>query len=115
MAGEESLTTLRARRRFDSFHIPEHVLVVNYLGIPVTDSISIRGQAAFIPCDNDGPNDGITLLSDMIIPGGVTLADLENDHFMRGKPLDIITVALAITVIRWVERPDSELVQGPAS
>ena len=44
-----------------------------------------------------------TLLADMVIPGGVTLADLENDHFMRGKPLDIITVALAITVIRWLE------------
>jgi hypothetical protein len=115
MAGEESLTTLRARRRFDSFHIPEHVLVVNYLGIPVTGSISIWGQSGFYSLRQHGPNDGITLLSDMIVPGGVTLADLENDHFMRGKPLDIITVALAITVIRWLERPDSELVQGPAS
>ena len=115
MAGEESLTTLRARRRFDSFQIPEHVLVVNYLGIPVTGSISIWGQSGFYSLRQHGPNDGITLLSDMIIPGGVTLADLENDHFMRGKPLDIITVALAITVIRWLERPDSELVQGPAS
>jgi hypothetical protein len=51
----------------------------------------------------------------MIIPGGVTLADLENDHFMRGKPLDVITVALAISAIRWLEHPDRELVQGPGS
>ena len=115
VAGEESLTTLRGRRRFDSFHIPEHVLVVNYLGIPVTGSISFWGQSGFYSLRKYGPNDGITLLSDMMIPGGVTLADLENDHFMRGKPLDITTVALASTVIRWLEHPDSELVQGPAS
>jgi hypothetical protein len=51
----------------------------------------------------------------MIITGGVTLADLENDHFMRGKPLDVTTVALAISAIRWLEHPDRELVQGPAS
>ena len=51
----------------------------------------------------------------MIIPGGVTLADLENDHFMRGKPLDITTVALAISAIRWLEHPGRELVHGPGS
>jgi hypothetical protein len=115
VAGEESLTTLRGRRRFDSFHVPEHVLVVNYLGIPVTGSISFWGRRGFYSLRKHGPNDGVSLLSDMTIPGGVTLADLENDHFMRGKPLDITTVALAMTVIRWLEKPDRSLVQGPGS
>ena len=31
------------------------------------------------------------------------------------RPLDIVTVALAITVINLLEHPDSELVQGPGS
>jgi hypothetical protein len=115
VAGEESLTTQRGRRRFNSFHIPKHVLVVNYLGIPVTGTISFWGRRGFNSLRKHGPNDGVSLLSDMIIPTGVTLADLENDHFMRGKPLDITTVALAITAIRWLEHPDRELVQGPES
>jgi hypothetical protein len=115
VAGEESLTTQRGRRRFDSFHIPKHVLVINYLGIPVTGTISFWGRRTFNSLRKHGPNDGVSLLSDMIIPGGVTLADLENDHFMRGKPLDITTVALAISAIRWLEHPDRELVQGPGS
>jgi hypothetical protein len=34
---------------------------------------------------------------------------------MRGKPVDIATVALAITVIRWLENPDGERVQVPHS
>jgi hypothetical protein len=114
-AGKESLTTQRGRRRFDSFHIPEHVLVVNYLGTPVTGTMSFWGRRGFNSLRKHGPNDGISLLSDMMIPGGVTLADLENDHFMRGKPLDIVTVALAISAIRWLEHPDRELVQGPGS
>jgi hypothetical protein len=112
-AGEESLTTPRGRRRFDSFQIPKHMLVINYLGIPVTGTISFWGRTGFNSLRKHGPNDGVSLLSDMVIPGGVTLADLENDHFMRGKPLDVTTVALAISAIRWLEHPDRELVQGP--
>jgi hypothetical protein len=49
----------------------------------------------------------------MIFPGGVTLTELGSDHFMRRKPLDIVTVALAITVINWLEYPDTEMVRGP--
>ena len=115
VAGEESLTTQRGRRRFDSFHIPKHVLVVNYLGIPVTGTISFWGRRGFNLLRKHGPNDGVSLLSDMIFPGGVTLADLKNDHFMRGRPLDITTVALAISAIRWLEHPGRELVHGPGS
>jgi hypothetical protein len=115
VAGEESLTTQRGRRRFDSFHIPKHVLIVNYLGIPVTGTISFWGRRGFNLLRKHGPNDGVSLLSDMIFPGGVTLADLKNDHFMRGKPLDITTVALAISAIRWLEHPGRKLVQGPGN
>ena len=114
-AGKESLTTTRGRERFDSFRVPEHVFVVNYVGIPLTGTISFFARTSFLSLRKYGPNDGISLLADMVFPGGVTLADLGNDHFMRGKPLDITTVALALSVLRWLEQPDSELVQGPGS
>jgi hypothetical protein len=91
------------------------VLVVNYLGVPVTGSVSFWGRKGFYSLRKHGPNDGISLLSDMIFPGAVTLADLSNDHFMRGKPLDITTVALSLTVIRWLEHPDREFLQGGGS
>lgn len=114
-AGEESLTTQRSRRRFDSLRIPKHVLVVNYVGNPVTGTLSFWGQPGFKALQKYGPNDGVSLLSDTIFPDAVTLADLKNDHFMRGKPLDVTTVALAITAIRWLESPDRALVQGAGS
>jgi len=114
-AGTESMTTARGRQRFDTFRIPEHVFVVNYFGIPVVGSVSFFARASFFPLRKYGPNDGTVLLPDMIFPGGVTLTELGSDHFMRGRRLDIATVALALTVIRWVEHPDSELVRGPGS
>jgi hypothetical protein len=112
-AGTESMTTSRGRQRFDSFRIPEHVLVVNYFGIPVVGSVSFFARTSFFPLRKYGPNDGTVLLADMIYPGGVTLTELGSDHFMRRKPLDIVTVALAISVISWVEHPDVELVRVP--
>jgi hypothetical protein len=114
-AGTESMTTWRGRQRFDSFRIPEHVLVVNYFGVPVVGSVSFFARTSFFPLRKYGPNDGTVLLPDMIYPGGVTLTELGSDHFMRRKPLDIVTVALAITVIRWLENPDTELVQSPGN
>jgi hypothetical protein len=114
-AGRESLTTTRSRPRFDSFRAPEHLLVVNYFGIPVIGSISLMLRRGYFPLRKHGPNDGVLLLPDMVFPGGVTLAELNEDHLMRGRPVDIATVALAITVIHWLENPDVELIQvrGP--
>jgi hypothetical protein len=106
VAGKESITTARSRQRFDSFRIPEHVLVVNYFGIPVSGSISFLARRGFFPLRKHGPNDGLLLLSDMIFPGGVTLAELGSDHFLLGAHLDTTAVALAITVIRWLEQPE---------
>jgi hypothetical protein len=113
IAGTESMTTTRSRRRFNSLRVPDHVLVVNYFGVPVIGSVSFFARTSFFPLRKYGPNDGIVLLPDMIFPGGVTLTELGSDHFMRRKPLDIVTVALAITVIDWLENSDGELAKRP--
>jgi hypothetical protein len=105
-AGRESIMTARSRQRFASFRIPEHVLVVNYFGIPVSGSISFLARRGFFPLRKYGPNDGLVLLSDMVIPRGVTLAELGSDHFLINEHLDVKSVALAITVVRWLENPD---------
>lgn len=112
-AGTESLTTERSRQRFDFFHVPDHVLVINYFGIPVTGSVSFYGRQGFSPLRKYGPNDGLVLLSDMIFPGGVVLAEVGSDHFLRNKPADITAVALAITAIRWLENPSAKMVHKP--
>ena len=102
-----------SRQRFASFRVPDHILVVNYFGIPVSGSVSFWMRRSYSPLRKYGPNDGNVLLPDMVFPGGVTLTQLGADHFMRNRPLDISTVALAITVINWLENPDGEVLQVP--
>jgi len=107
IAGVESLTTGRSRQRYHAFRIPEPVLVVNYIGIPFTGSVSSLAHEGFLQLREHGPNDGLSLLSDLIVPGGLTLAELGSDHFLLGGQIDFTTVALAVTVIRWLERPSN--------
>lgn len=111
--GRESMTMALSRQRFASFRIPDHILVVNYFGIPVSGSVSFWMRRSYSPLRKYGPNDGNVLLPDMVFPGGVTLSQLGADHFMSTRPLDISTVALAITVINWLENPDGEVLQVP--
>lgn len=115
IAGVESLTTQRSRERFHTFRIPEHVLVVNYIGIPLTGSISSWARTGFLQLRNHGPNDGLSLLSDLIVPGGLTLAELGRDHFLLDEQIDVTTVALAITVIRWLANPEPKTSRIPGS
>jgi hypothetical protein len=114
LGGRESMMTALSRQRFNSFRIPEHVLVVNYFGIPVSGSISFLARRGFFPLQKHGPNDGVLLLSDMIYPGGITLAELGSDHFLLDDHLDITSVALAITIIRWLENPDHQASSTPS-
>ena len=113
VAGMESLTTERSRRRFNALRIPEHVLVVNYFGIPLTGSISSLAGLGFFHLQKYGPNDGITLLPDSILPGSVTLVELGRDHFLIGVQMDVTIVALTTTIIRWLEEQNPELTQSP--
>ncbi len=115
VAGMNSLKTRRSRRRFNSFRVPQHVLVVNYIGIPLTGSVSYLARMGFLPLRDYGPNDGITLLPDSIFPGGVTLVELGRDHFLLHDHIDVTTVALMITVIRWVGNHGPKISQTPGS
>ena len=102
IAGVESLATQRSRKRFRGFRIPQNVLVVNYIGIPLTGSISFLADKGFGELRHHGPNDGLSLLPDLIAPGGLTLAELGRDHFLLDEEIDVTTVAMAITMIRWL-------------
>ena len=103
-AGVESLSTSRSRRRFDGFRIPQSVFVVNYIGIPFTGSVSRLASSGFLQLRAHGPNDGLSLLSDLIVPGAVTLTEVGRDHFLLDDQVDTATIALAWTVIRQVEQ-----------
>ena len=108
-AGIESLSAARSRQRFDSFRLPQHVLVVNYFGIPTIGSVSWMSRRGFSLLRKYGPNDGFILLPDLIFPGGVTLVQLGRDHIQVNNGIDITAVALALTAVGWLENQDSPM------
>ncbi len=101
--GVESLTTQRSRERFATFRIPEGIVVVNYIGIPLTSTISSWAKEEFFTLKKYGPNDGLSLLADLLMPGGLTLTEFGQDHFLLNNGMDETTLALAMTIIRWLE------------
>jgi hypothetical protein len=111
VAGMQSLMTERSRRRFQSFRLSDHILVVNYFGIPLSGSVSSWARPGFTPLSKHGPNDGILLLSDMIFPGGITVAELGLDHFLLDQNLDAATVGLVTAVMRWTEESTTRAMQ----
>jgi hypothetical protein len=113
IAGVESLGTSRSRQRFNSFRIPENILIVNYIGIPLTGSISLLARSGFKQLHAFGPNDGLSLLADLIAPRGMTLAELGRDHFLLDDEIDTATIGLAFTVIRYVEQSGRGAMQVP--
>ena len=113
IAGVESLSTAKSRQRFASFHVPRHVLVLNYIGVPLTGSVSWLGRSGYAQLRAHGPNDGLSLLPDLIYPGAATLVELGRDHFLLDDQTEAATLALALTVIRFIEEAGNEPLKLP--
>jgi hypothetical protein len=97
--------------------VPPHVLVVNYIGVPLADSVSWLGRSGYTQLRAHGPNDGLSLLPDLIYPGAATLAELGRDHFLVDDQTDGATIALALTIVQYLDQRgrDSPPVREAAS
>jgi hypothetical protein len=95
----EDLATGSSRARMRGFTLPPHVFVVNFVGFPLSGDVTALARPKYEYLRQCGPNDGLTLLVDGILPGGVTLVELGVDHYFRGGDIEVKTVALIRTVI----------------
>jgi hypothetical protein len=93
-----SLTTARSSARLAREDIPEHVMVINFLGAPLSGHISSASEFGYGRMRALGPNDGLTPLIDVLAHGGRTIVQLGLDHYYRDPELDLKTLALALTV-----------------
>lgn len=78
--------------------LPLHLLVVNYIGVPLASQVSERGRMGYRLLRDFGPNDGLTLLADAVAPGGLTLVHPGSDHYLQAADIEQRTLALAKTV-----------------
>lgn len=101
--GIESLTTSHSAKRADDTMVPPNVLVMNYVGIPLSGQVTARARLGYSLLRKDGPNDGLTYIVDEISTGSITVPELGLDHFFADPQIHIKTIALMNTVVRLVE------------
>ena len=92
--GARSLQTSRLRPHFGDLHFPEHVLLVSYVPVPLSGDISNRGALGYSRMRHLGPNDGLTMLVDELLPGGLTIIEPGVDHFFVHPDREVRSLAL---------------------
>jgi hypothetical protein len=98
----ESMTTKRSRERIRQIDLQKEIFCVNYVGIPLSGNITDRGRNGYLDSCAEGPNDGMTLITDALMPNGVTIPMVGVDHYFDVE-MDLKTVALAQTVMNYLE------------
>jgi hypothetical protein len=89
-----------SRKRSAALKIPEHITVVNYIGLSLSGNISRFGMDKYCIMRSQGPNDGLALLPDMVVSNSYTIIAPYSDHFFAEDPsIKEKTVALLKTVI----------------
>ena len=96
----ESLTTRVRRERFAELSVPKDIQVFNYISMSLSGDISDFGWDKYLLMRLDGPNDGLSLLPDLLLPEGRTIVSPKGDHFFAEDPLIAHkSVAFVMTIL----------------
>lgn len=95
-----SMGTAQSRQRFSRLRLSPDILVINYVGVPLSGQLSRFSGAGYRMLRPDGPNDGLVLVADVIAPGSLSVVALGSDHYFAEDPaIDRKTVALMRLVL----------------
>jgi len=101
--GIESMATSRSAERADHTTLPSNIIVLNYVGIPLSGQVTERARLGYSLLREEGPNDGLTQIVDEISVASVTVPEIGLDHFFSDPEIHIKTIALTNIVVRLVE------------
>lgn len=82
LEGAKSMQTSHGRIGFDALRFPEHVRIYSFLAAPLSGQISGRGSFGYQRMRALGPNDGLTLLADELLPQATPILAPGVDHFL---------------------------------
>lgn len=100
----ESMYTPVSRKRFASLSVPKGIKIYNYVGLSLSGNISDFARDKYLMMRGDGPNDGLTLLPDIIAPNSRSILSTTTDHFFAQDPeIDSKTLALLVTIIEEIQ------------
>lgn len=100
-----SMSAAQSRERVKSLNLPPDIIVINYMGLSLTGSLSSLSTYKYPLIADQGPNDGMTPLVDIIAPGGMTLVAVGSDHYFAEDPeINLKTIAMVKTVFELMRR-----------
>ncbi|MCB1690835.1 MAG: hypothetical protein KDI33_20220 [Halioglobus sp.] len=98
-----SLSQSRSTSRYQNFLPPPQLTIVNYIGIPFSGQVSDMGSLFYSILKAQGPNDGLTLITDALAPG-YTIMAVGIDHFVNNDPdIDLKTAALLPVLLKLID------------
>jgi hypothetical protein len=89
------LTTKVSQKRLDEVKIPARILLVQYIAVPLSGDIYGSVKSRYLRLRKDGPNDGLTLLADELLPNGISVIEPGVDHFYDDPDIEAKSLALA--------------------
>ena len=100
LEGALSLQTSRRRPHFANLRFPDHLLLVSYVPVPLSSGISDEGAFGYSRMRDLGPNDGLTLLVDQLLPGGLTIVEPGVDHYFVHPDRELRSLALMEVLVK---------------
>jgi hypothetical protein len=88
------LTTASSRARLGSINFPPHLLIVQFIGVPLSGDIAGDVRWRYRQLRKYGPNDGLTLLGDELLPKGITIIEPGLDHYYEDPDINLKSLAL---------------------
>lgn len=99
-----NLRTQIRRPVFEGLEFPEHILLLQFVGTPLSGHIKKHVRRRYKIIKKIGPNDGLTLLLDEVISGSGVITDIGLDHYYRDPEIDLKTFALTMVMIEEARR-----------
>jgi hypothetical protein len=96
--GIPGLTTAASHARMERIRIPARIMMVEYIAVPLSGDIYGSVKSRYVRLRKDGPNDGLTLLADELLPNGIAVIEPGIDHFYAAPDIEVKSVALANVV-----------------
>jgi hypothetical protein len=97
------LTTAASQARMEGIRIPDRIMIVEYIAVPLSGDIYGSVRSRYVRLRKGGPNDGLTLLGDELLPNGIAVVEPGIDHFYAAPDIEVKSVALANVVAEMLQ------------
>jgi len=94
----EDLGYKKGNEHYASLKFPEDLLVIHFIGAPLSGQVSKEVKGQYGNLSKMGPNDGLTTLVDEIISQGMVITEGGLDHYYRDPEIDKKAIALLLYV-----------------